>query len=380
MSRIRIRKVWLAVHRWLGLTAGVLLAFTGLTGSLLVFRPTIDEQLNPAIFRRQSDDDGHRCTIDEVLEAAQASSFAQRGKISFVDFPKSEGGVWTVWFQIGSKEAPQLAKAYFDSAHAEMTGQRVHGADLMSWIYEFHVRLFAGQIGQTVVGLAGIVLLISITTGLYLWWPLWRHSWRAAFAIRRDRRFVYDAHKTTGVGSSLPLFAVAITGVCLALPAWAAPCIKLVLGATSRSASSIKSIPDDSGQMISASRAIELVNQRFPDARIRRLHLPAAPDGAYVIRFQEPGDVNHSLGSSRAWIDPYRGEILNARKRADSTRADSFLAWQLPLHNGEALGLAGRWLVLISGLVPASLYATGFLLWRRKTQRIRRSNTHTLGV
>ena len=50
-----------------------------------------------------------------------------------------------------------------------------------------------------------------------------------------------------------------------------------------------------------------------------------------------------------------------------------FMGWQFPLHNGDALGLAGRWLVFLGGWLPALLFGTGLYLWWRKHQLRRRS-------
>ena len=47
----RRRKAWLKVHRYLGLSVGVLLLFLSLTGSLLVFHDEIDEWFNPQLLR-----------------------------------------------------------------------------------------------------------------------------------------------------------------------------------------------------------------------------------------------------------------------------------------------------------------------------------------
>jgi uncharacterized iron-regulated membrane protein len=46
---LQVRKVWLNVHRWLGLTIGLLFAFSGLTGSFIVFNLALDESLNSSL-------------------------------------------------------------------------------------------------------------------------------------------------------------------------------------------------------------------------------------------------------------------------------------------------------------------------------------------
>lgn len=365
MQRMRLRKIWLLGHRWLGLTVGLLLILSGLTGSLLVFRSALDEQLNQEIFSIAASDT--RCSLEEILSAARSSPVAETGKVSFVDFPRSADGVWTVWFQTGTRAAPQLTQAYFDPFQAELTGYRIYGEDLMTWIYKLHIELFAGHLGETIVGITGIVLMVSVVSGILLWWPLWKHGWRSAFSIRRGARLNYDLHKTGGILSSLLLIIVAFTGVYLTFPTWIAPVVKFILADSTQSTPRPSSTPPQAGgARITADQAVEIVRDRFPDAHIRRIHPPSTPQGTYIVRFCQSGDVHRSLGSSRAWVDQYSGQVLAANEWRQKTAAEMFVSWQLPLHNGEAFGVVGRWLMFFTGLMPALLYVTGFRIWWRK--------------
>ncbi|MFC6978354.1 PepSY domain-containing protein [Microbulbifer taiwanensis] len=75
-------------------------------------------------------------------------------------------------------------------------------------------------------------------------------------------------------------------------------------------------------------------------------------------------------------LDQYSGEILMVHDITETAAGNQFLTWQFPLHNGDALGLIGRWLVLISGLAPALLFGTGFYLWWKK-RRVKNSKRRT---
>ena len=47
-------------------------------------------------------------------------------------------------------------------------------------------------------------------------------------------------------------------------------------------------------------------------------------------------------------------------------KANGFLEWLHPLHNGEAFGIAGRIAALLIGILPACLFLTGLVRWRQK--------------
>ena len=58
-------------------------------------------------------------------------------------------------------------------------------------------------------------MLVSLVTGLYLWWPRNR-NWRVAFTLKRGargRRRLLDLHNLFAVYLYVPLFIIAFTGV-----------------------------------------------------------------------------------------------------------------------------------------------------------------------
>lgn len=370
----RRRRIWLAVHRWLGLTVGMVFVLIGLTGSLLVFDHAIDEWLNPRLLL--TDGAGERASVTEVIESAERTC---EGAALSVSRPRVRNGVWTVWFSSGTEAEPKFTAVHVDPFGAQVTGKRVWGEDLMSWIYRLHFRLLSGATGATLVGIIGIIMMVSILSGVYLWWPLWRHSWRSALAIRRGRRFNYDLHKTTGIASAFLLLVIAFTGVYMEFPHWFQSTVKVFADVTDP--------PDDlasealeGAKPLTPDQALAIAQKQFPDARFDHLHPPTGTDGFYEVAFRQHGEVQMSFGRSQVFLDQYTGKTLAIRRPQEFTAADAFFAWQFPLHSGEAFGLAGRWLVFVTGLAPGVLYVTGFLLWLRRrrfrNRRLRDSTPH----
>src|SRR5690606_28021299 len=109
-----------------------------------------------------------------------------------------------------------------------------------------------------------------------------------------------------------------------------------------------------------------IAQRHFPNATFDHFHPPQGADGVYEVGLRQPDEVQKSFGTTQVWIDANTGSVLAIRNPQHYTAGDTFLAWQFPLHNGEAFGLVGRWLVFASGFVPAVLYVTGFVLWRRR--------------
>jgi uncharacterized iron-regulated membrane protein len=57
------------------------------------------------------------------------------------------------------------------------------------------------------------------------------------------------------------------------------------------------------------------------------------------------------------------GRVASVRPAADD---HSLWVTFLPIHNGEALGLAGRLILLVGGLGLAALAVTGPIMWLQK--------------
>ena len=372
--KLAARRIWLKLHLWLGLTAGVLFVLLGLSGSLLVFDHAIDEWLNPELLLTQ--EAGARRSLEEVIRAARLARRPDARPPVSVSAPRVANGVWTVWFATGSDDAPKFTAVYVDPYSAKVTGQRIWGEDWMSWIYRLHFELLSGEQGRTIVGITGILMLVSIASGFLLWRPLWKHSWRAAFALRPGNRLNYDLHKCIGAASGAFLATIAFTGVYLEFPEGCKEAISLFTAVT-ESPAALTSQASLSHDVISSDQALAIAARRFPRASFCHFHPPQDETGAYEIALRQPEETQRSFGQTEVFIDQYSGNILAARDPTEATAADVFLAWQFPLHNGEAFGLAGRWVVFFTGLTPAFLYATGLLIWRRKSRSAaRRDQRH----
>lgn len=360
---MRARQVWLKVHRWMGLTIGLFFVLLGLTGSLLVFDHAIDEWLNPHLLLTPGA--GSQRNLAETIEAAQAA-YPELGQPVLISPPRRPDGNYTLRYQFGSDphEAERI-EVYVDPFNAQVQGRRVWGRYPMSWIYKLHFTLHGGEWGHTAVGILGLLLILSLTTGLYLWWPLLRKGMRTAFAIRRNK-LLFDGHKTIGAVSFLILGTTAFTGIYMTLPWLVKPAVTSLSPETPLP-KDLKSTPSPNGKPITADRAVAIASEIFLDGTFGYLRPPQDAEGVYVVGMRRAGEVRQTGALSGLWIDQYSGDVLAIRNWQDFTAADTFFACQFPLHNGEAFGLAGRWMIFCAGIVPAVLYLTGFLLWRRKS-------------
>ncbi|WP_018265650.1 PepSY-associated TM helix domain-containing protein [Methylosinus sp. LW4] len=378
------RALWLATHRYIGFVAGAVFVVIGLSGSLLAFRVEIDEFLNKDLFvPTHYTLGGERASVDRIIETSRSAAPEDAAPV-WMHFPKSDGGYFDVIYS--TRESEGRAKAYqivVDPVTAAVKGARLivddgnHFAEpLAVLLIHLHSALLLGENGATLVGFVGLFLLLSLTTGVYLWWPR-NGRWRQAFQIKRGasaERLTLDLHKTTGV-YVVAIFAVMIfSGLYLTFGAQVTALVDLFSPVHTHRLQKQTSASADGRPSIGAEAAVAAVDRLFPDGRLMSLSLPEAPESVFVVGKRADDEVNVSEPRRQAAVDRYSGQILAIEDPHRFTAGEKFLEWQFPLHSGEAFGDLGRAAVALLGVAPALLYITGLARWLQKRRARARDN------
>lgn len=127
------------------------------------------------------------------------------------------------------------------------------------------------------------------------------------------------------------------------------------------------STPRLSATSIGTEKALAQANARYPQGQLKYIVEPDGPEGVYeIIRINVP-ELSHFWSERHIWVEQYSGDIIHVSDPITRESAgEAFLAWQWPLHSGQAFGLAGRILVMLCGLACPMLFYTGLRHWRNK--------------
>ncbi|MEK8049234.1 PepSY-associated TM helix domain-containing protein [Ideonella sp. DXS22W] len=383
----RARRLWLAVHRWLGLVLGLWFVLLGLTGSALVFYRGLDEWADPRLAARPG------VAASPPLEAvyqALRTAHPQRGMSWRIELPREPGEPITARHLApvesrGQRFAPLLSSV--DPLTRQVVADRFWGQTPGTWLYDLHYTLLLGEAGHQAVGWAGVALAASLVSGLWLWWPAagggagrWRRAWQFKRQAAAPRR-VYDLHKLAGLYGGLLLLVLALTGAALALPDLARPLIARFSPLTPMPQLRMPVAAEASrltGPM-DVDAAVARAEQAWPDARARWVDTPAAPGAPYRVRLRQPGEPGDRFPDTLVWIDSRSGQVLARRDPAGFSAGDCVWRWMHPLHSGEAFGLPGRLLVCACGVLPLLLAVTGGLRWWHK-RRARQGRPTTVAA
>lgn len=362
-GRILLRQV----HLWLGLSLGGLFALLGATGSALVFYIEIDKALHPEVAQATSDPAPAWTSPvwGRALATARARWHDPHGSWSFE--VTDQAGALPARYYPSEHHSHHAERemVWFSADGSQVLRAEPWGGYLMSWLYELHMHLLAGELGSQIVGWAGCAMLVLLLTGVVVWWP--RGSWRKALAFKPKAvatRRLRDLHKLAGVWSMALLFVLVGTGSLLALPAIKTWVLSVAISTPDK-------VPDpqssaSSGKQIPISRAIEVAHRSVPGARLAFIDVPGAGSEPFRMRVQMPGDPHRRFPSSFVFVDQYSGAVLAIHDVRRGNAGTITAKWIRVLHDGSVGGLSTRILAVILGLVPLGLFVTGFLHWRRR--------------
>ena len=213
-----------AIHRWSGLIAGVNVLILSLTGAFLLFgediehwlrgiehthanqAPTIESQEAPAYsldYARQQLNSRYPDGDIVRIRFAQEESLLHEFRLSFESIP-GETEFLTITFNPYTGELLEQAQE--------------EEASLSNWVLQLHADLFLGTGGTLLIGIAGLLLLVSSITGLIVYFP---YTKTLTFGLIRWNKpwqiITGDWHKLIGIASLAFNVIIAFTGVAITL-------------------------------------------------------------------------------------------------------------------------------------------------------------------
>ncbi|WOK07438.1 PepSY-associated TM helix domain-containing protein [Imperialibacter roseus] len=379
-SAIRRLNDWL--HLWLGLTSGVIVLVVSLTGCIYVFQQDIKDALEPWRFVEAQDQP--YAPPSQLLDTAQAYmpgakatglTYATRKGAAAVGFSSFEEGKrsFTVVFM-----NPYTA-GFLRKQQTIGSGQ----FDFFRFIIDGHRALWLPyEIGRPIVGVATLVFLVLLVTGLVMWWPKNRKKaemkkgltirWNASF-----KRVNYDLHNVVGFYSLILALVLGITGLVYSFEWFADGLYYVTSGGESRPEHSHPHSDVSKAGLVQHNDSISPLDRAWykavalePDAQGWYMTpiLSDEDDAIELIAYQDDGAFyNHNTYFyDRYTLEPYR---TRGDRFVEAGFADQLAMLNYDMHVGVALGLPGKILAFFVSLICASLPVTGFMVWLNKKKK-----------
>ena len=395
-----MRQAVTLLHRWFGLGAALFLFIAGITGAVISWDHELDDWLNPHLHESRAEGPA----LDALTAAALVEARDPRIRVAYLPLAAEPGETLSLVVlpkldqTTGRLFEPGYNQLFLDPVTGEEVGRRLWGQvwpitseTLISFLYKLHYSLHFPEIGgidRWGMWLLGIIALgwtIDCFGGFYLTLPsqrstggkTWLSRWAPAWKIKTSGgayRINFDIHRAFGLWTWALLLILAFTSFSLNLYREAfMPLMTLVSQPTPTPFDLRKPAPKHQPvePKISLADAValgsaEAARRGWVEPAGAVSYSPAY--GFYSVSFFHPGDDHGAAGVGPAalYFDGADGRYLGDRVPWVGTAADIFIQAQFPLHSGRILGLPGRIMISIMGIVVAALSVTGVVIWLRK--------------
>lgn len=370
-----LKKLILKIHLWLGLSSGIIVVILGITGCIYVFeeelRPIVHEYYHVEAVKNK------RLPISKLIQIAKKANKDNPKQLlsSFKVINDDQRTVIISFFEELDKDAIwywnryQSTYVYLDPYTGSVKKREEYNFEFFVFVRMLHQTLcLNSKIGDPIVGSATIIFILSLITGLILWWPKNKQAAKQRFWFRwknttKWKRKNYDLHNILGYYMMIFALIIALTGL-----VWAFDCydkgIQWVFNGGKTIKKESKIIESDTAHFTQKSSVDKIYNtlQKLdPEAKSYFVFLPEANNStATVGTFTK---YESRFDDVAIQFDQYTAKILKTTTYRDKNNGEKFRFINYDLHVGSILGLAGKILAFIASLVSASLPITGFLIW-----------------
>jgi uncharacterized iron-regulated membrane protein len=344
------------LHRSLGLCLALPLLIQGVSGALLAVRPWLP---NPDTTTAP----GEPSNPGSIIATAQAHAPSGLRPARYIP-PATPGQLAQVGFVAASGLRRPPLDVWVDPV-ALVVRETPMAASAFDWLRSLHTNLLLdGRSGRSVIGYAGIGLLVLAIVGIPLWWPPRGRHWEA-FTVdpgMRGRLLHRRLHGAAGAWSVALLLVMAATGVVTAFPQTARAMLGLpALRVRSAEPAGVPPSPADVDQAMAAASAAA------PGRSIRLALLPASRTEPIGVVLAAAGAEGLSATVTAA-IDP-TGHLASLQDAQTAPTAERALRWAHDLHFGQGLGPVWRLLTVLSGLVLPVFAISGIAMWLHRRRR-----------
>jgi uncharacterized iron-regulated membrane protein len=226
-----------------------------------------------------------------------------------------------------------------------------------------HHDLLAGELGDWIIGISGILLVTNIVAGLVVAWPR-RGTWRIALepATRGPvTARLYSWHRAVGLWLALPALLLATTGAMMNFPGT----MKVLFRPEAAE------LPPLAKRVapVGFARAASAATNALPGSALVAVTFPLRGDATYRVLLRTPQELDHPYGASEVLVDANDGSIRRSFPIAKASAGTQALPAIYGIHTGYAAGLPGRLLVLLLGIWLIAMLLTGVLLWQRRRRK-----------
>ncbi len=368
------------IHLIFALITALPLFVAGATGTILVFFKPADYIINRALVDVKVQ--GEKLPLDTLIAKIHAEH--PELKVTGASFPRHPDRAFQFWAKVGGTKAEEdhywsiYIDPYTGTISEAHDTEKLSRSSFIGWVTSLHYSLRAGETGEKYVGFSAMFLLISIGTGLYLWWPKTVSSLKYKLkpkVAKRWKQNAYTWHSMFGFYLGLGLFFVALTGGIMAFNSQLTPIFYFLTA--SEAPKEPQPIELKGGESLKSIEELSQIALTEAKAHIKApvwfdyIAFPDEKNGLMTVYLQESDEL-YAVTNSRISLDARDGSILQTSFPDTRNRGEKLLDWTAAVHFGtwgDAGGTVLGWIIRILwigvALLSPFLIVTGFTIWKK---------------
>lgn len=349
------RSAALKAHRWIALSAGLVLVLNAFTGLLLLGGRPLDAALNPQLFTVPPGE------ASVSLESIKADLQPRNGNQLIILRPPARPTDSLIAEIRG--DSGWEGQVFIDPYTGRKLGERGR-FDGVNGLFELHSALLSGNTGKGMLGIVAACMVVMFLSGITLWWPV---RWRLAFKVSLTNgrlRSLFDLHRVGGAVLGVWVLTCVATG---GLLAWrpAAQWINDLSGHPPEQAPKV--LLTKGASTATVDLLVQRAKSATPNSEISSIQLPPKLGQAVRVR-AKVGDDPHPNGLTSIWLHPQTGAVLRIDWWSQLPPGSRMFSWLYPLHTGKLAGALGIVMTALGGCSLLGFGVTGSWMWwlRRK--------------
>lgn len=384
-----LRPILWRLHFLTGFAAGPIVVWLCLTGILFAWNPQIESAIYDEALTARSD-----AAPRPLSEQVRAATDAHPGlEVVSITPAAAEGETTAVLLRPPGASAEGFGPAtgdvsvYVDPGTAAITGRIEEAKRPDEWLRNLHSNFRLGTGAGTLTELAASLTLVSLGTGLYLWWPKTRAAIRRSLLPRLrglrhgGRRPWRDLHAALGVITVGALAVMVVTGLTwteyagrwvdvtkevlvkepptLQTTLAASPAASGGHGHAGHGAGPGAGDPVDLGSLDRVTSAAERAGIGLPYL----ITPPVTPDQAWSVA---EVDNRWPIRQQTVAIDSENGTVIDRLRFGDNPLLEQATTLGIGFHEGTLFGLVNQLGLTLLALALIGLVGSGYVMWWRR--------------
>ena len=354
------------IHKWLGLTSGLIVFIVSITGCIFCFHDEIKDLTRD--YRKVEIQD-KPYILASTLQQKAKKLYPEATTDMVIFYGKDRPAI--VYSTIKSMPC----YIFFNPYSGEFLHTENLEEDFFIIVEDLHMHLWLPpEIGKQVVGIATIIFVLMAISGIVLWWPKKKKDLKNRIKIKWEakwRRINYDWHNVTGFYISIIAIIIAITGLTFSYE-WMHKTM-YVIGNFG------KDYPKEHFKPVIDTTLIANSNANPVDSALAEAFKAKPKDKMFFVWYLGEkeaiitGSYPEALGfhhQSNLLFHPTTGTLLGKNLYEDKSAGMQLQEMNYGLHTGQFFGLTGKIIAFFASLLAAALPVTGFIIfWGRRNKK-----------